>query len=223
MHAREWITALTVIELIKIYEKKEFDGCVAFVPLVNPDGTRLAMDGVTKFFTKRKSFLTQVNNGSYNFSLWKANANAVDINVNFDANWGGGEHNVFVPAPANFVGDYPESEPETAALVKFVNEFRPTGNIAFHSKGEVIYYGFKELPQKQIEYEREIAEALAVETGYAAEQSINSAGGLCDWTAQTTGAPSLTIEVGSDSLPHPITEKYLPEIVGQVKNVIDFL
>jgi g-D-glutamyl-meso-diaminopimelate peptidase len=225
MHAREWVTALVVIELAqkyyRQYAKQRFDTQIIFVPLTNPDGVRLAMDGLSPFFRRKRKFLLSVNSGSGDFSQWKANADAVDINVNFDANWGGGAQNVFEPAPANYVGPYPESEPETMALVNLVNCLRPTGSLAFHTKGEIIYYGFDELPPEQIAKTRIIADDIAQITGYTPVQSLNSAGGLTDWAVLTTSAPSVTIEVGSENLPHPITEAHLPEITARVKNILD--
>ena len=56
------------------------------MPLVNPDGVRIAL-------TRDK--------------LWKANAKGVDLNVNFDARWGKGRRNVFSPAAENYVGPMP--------------------------------------------------------------------------------------------------------------------
>ena len=66
-----------------------------------------------------KDFILLVNDGSTDFSYWKANANAVDMNVNFDAGWGKGVQNVFCPAPANFVGYYPNSEREVRSIIDF--------------------------------------------------------------------------------------------------------
>lgn len=72
---------------------------ICFVPLVNPDGAMLvkySLDGAE--FSSRE-FLKRVNNNSTDFSKWKANGRAVDLNVNFDADFGKGESNVFYPAP----------------------------------------------------------------------------------------------------------------------------
>ncbi|MDR1917733.1 MAG: hypothetical protein LBQ05_01970 [Christensenellaceae bacterium] len=225
MHAREWVTALVVAELAKkyykMYQKNKFDAEIIFIPLTNPDGVRLAIDGLTPFFAKQKKFLLSVNSGDTDFSQWKANANAVDINVNFDANWGGGVQNVFSPAPANYVGKYPESEPETQSLVNIVNRLHPSSSIAFHTKGDIIYYGFDQLPEWQIERDKIIADDISAQTGYPPVQSVGSAGGLNDWIALTTTAPAFTVEVGSDTLPHPIGEDQLPAIMNRVNNLLD--
>jgi g-D-glutamyl-meso-diaminopimelate peptidase len=193
MHAREWITTLTVCELIKLYKNSHN---FVFVPLCNPDMVRLAMD--TEYF-----------------KLWKANANGVDINVNFDAGWGTGKENVNVPGPANYIGPYPNSEPETQALVNLVNKIQPKSNLAFHSKGEVIFYGYEDF--------RPLAQKMADASGYIAEESVGSAGGLSDWTALKFCAPSFTAEVGAGNIPHPITEEQLPRIMKQVWRLPEIL
>jgi g-D-glutamyl-meso-diaminopimelate peptidase len=219
MHAREWITAFAVFELIKIYDSKykngEFEGHIIFVPLCNPDGVRLALDGLNDFWDKRKEFLLRANKDRQDFSLWKANANAVDLNVNFNADWGKGSQNVFSPASANYVGECPESEPETRALVRLVKNFRPTYGLAFHSKGEVIYYSR--------ETDEDKACGLGKITGYRPILSRNSAGGLTDFLAWEMNIPSFTIEVGDDNLTHPIGKSQLPRIMGQITDAISYL
>ena len=47
IHAREWITSLLLIEIVKYYSELTIqDGGFYFIPLVNPDGVQLALDGV---------------------------------------------------------------------------------------------------------------------------------------------------------------------------------
>ena len=45
IHAREYVTSLLIVELIKHYANLPIDGGVYFIPLVNPDGVRLVLDG----------------------------------------------------------------------------------------------------------------------------------------------------------------------------------
>ena len=106
------------------------------------------LDGVGKIrCAKLKENIININNQSNDFNLWKANANAVDLNVNFNALWGGGEQNVFCVAPANFVGYYPDSEREVNTLINLTNSVNPALTLSWHTKGEVIYYGFAYLFQ----------------------------------------------------------------------------
>ena len=89
IHAREYVTSYLLLELIRYYRNRELDFGIYFVPLVNPDGARLVLEGVEWIDDpEKREFLIGINGGSTDFSLWKANANAVDLNVNFDADWG---------------------------------------------------------------------------------------------------------------------------------------
>ena len=220
IHAREYITAPLIVDLVKYLYQKPIDGGMYFIPMVNPDGVRLVLDGLDGIKCERlKEFLTNVNGGNTDFSQWKADANAVDLNVNFDALWGGGSQNVFCPAPANFVGYYPNSEREVNNLINFTNKNQPNATISYHTKGEVIYYGFEMLDAEQIARDRGIAEAIANVTGYQIVKTENSTGGYSDWVSEYLGVPAFTIEVGKADLPHPIGEDQLPVIFEQNKDV----
>lgn len=220
IHAREYITALLVVDLVKYLYNKPIPGGIYFIPLVNPDGVKLVLDGVGDFpCEKLRQFLVNVNDGSEDFSQWKADANAVDLNVNFNALWGGGSQNVFCPAPANFVGYYPNSEREVNNLIDFTLKNRPNATISYHTKGEVIYYGFEALSDENIARDLRLAETLRNVTGYEIIKTENSTGGYSDWVSLNLGVPAFTIEVGSPDSPHPIGDDQLPEIFEQNKDV----
>ena len=220
IHAREYITALLLIEQVKYLADKEFEGGFYFIPLMNPDGVDLVLQGVDNIrCEKLRDYLLLVNDGSSDFSEWKANANAVDMNVNFDADWGQGTQNVFCPAPANFVGYYPNSEREVRALEDFALKNMPQMTISYHSRGEVIYYGFTGQTEQELARDLRIANDLAEVTGYQVYRSYGSVAGFKDWTTRVLNVPAVTIEVGNFSMGSPITEEYLPEIFEQNKLV----
>lgn len=212
MHAREWIGGLVIRAWQRHYSDLPSDVCVAYIPYCNPDGIRLATGGLTTFFAKQAAFLQAVNHHSPDFTLWKANARAVDLNVNFDIGWGQGTSNVTTPAPANYIGPRPNSEPETRALLKFIARFRPTVGLALHSKGEVIYYSRPA--------DAATAKKLGEITQYQPELSQGSYGGLTDYLALVQGIPAFTIELGADKLPHPLGAAHLPAIMDRVQNVL---
>ncbi|MDR3293234.1 MAG: hypothetical protein LBT20_03925 [Clostridiales bacterium] len=139
--------------------------------------------------------LERVNGGSADFSLWKANIRAVDLNVNFDADWGTGASNVTFPSPANYIGPYPESERETKALVNFTKRHDFLCVLCYHCKGEVIYYGYK----NNFPYP-EYARLFQTATGYPLTESTGSAGGYKDWFTEQFDRLSLTVEVGNEIL-----------------------
>ena len=143
----------------------------------------------------------------------------MDLNTNFDADWGTGSQNVRCPSTEDFIGFYPESEREVISLINFTRQVRPSLTISYHSKGEVIYYGFEGESEQNIERDRQIGEQLSLVTGYPLIFTENSAGGYKDWCIRTLKIPSYTIEVGDETLEHPIDEEYLPEIFEQNKDI----
>ena len=221
IHAREYISTLLTIELAQIYaDTPQDNGGIYFIFCTNPDGVALVLDGLESLRCDiTRQYLTLVNQGNTDFSLWKANINAVDLNTNFNALWGTGSQNVFCPASEDFVGFYPESEREVKVLTNFTLKNRAKLTISYHSKGEVIYYGFAGESENDVIRDRQIGEKLSQTTGYPLIFTENSSGGYKDWCIMELKIPSYTIEVGRNDVPHPIGEEYLPEIVAQNRDV----
>lgn len=132
--------------------------------------------------------------------MWKANARGVDLNCNFDADWGHGRLNTTARGGENCIGDCPFSEAETRALRDFTLRIRPYVTLSFHTKGEEIYWEYGGLG------DRRGAEILSAATGYCSKIIYGSCGGYKDWCIQKLKIPAYTVECGSDSLSHPITE-----------------
>ncbi len=230
IHAREHITTDLVVKLIKdvsknykIYKDLGTPNLI-FVPMSNPDGVMIACHGMKSVDDKEiVKMLQDLNCESEDFSLFKANAHAVDLNNNFDAKWGSGKENVTYPAFHGFVGKVPESEPETQALVNLTMYAKPCFTISYHCKGEEIYWDFFQ-KKTQRKRDKKIAYLFANSTEYKIKSTQDvSSGGFKDWCVQKLKIPSLTIEVGDDNLSHPILKKYLPEIYNRNKNVIKLL
>ncbi len=190
IHAREYITTYLAMRQINDFIKRGKRGAVYFLPAMNPDGIIIA------------------NNLN---PLYKANANMVDLNVNFDARWGMGEKNQTTRGFENYIGEKPFSEPETRALRDFTLKIKPNATISYHSKGEEIYYE---------ENDVKLAKKLAKATGYAIKRTPSSAGGYKDWCVGSLKIPAFTIEVGRDNLSHPIGREHLDEIYRKNKRVI---
>ena len=185
IHGREFITSRLAVSQ---YRYGQITGSVWFLPLTNPDGALISESGEKP--------------------LWKANARGVDLNVNFDADWGKGAKNVFHPASENYVGAYPFSEPETRALRDFTLWAKPNYTVSYHTKGEEIYSRFKrELPGESV-----LGAVLSKSTGYPIVRTVGSVGGYKDWCIERLKVPSFTVEVGSDLLLHPIREEHFWEI-----------
>ena len=220
IHAREYVTSLLGVELTKYYSTMPFGGGAYFVYDSNPDGVRLVLDGAEWIeCEKQKEYLLAIN-GSEDFSTYKANANAVDLNTNFDAKWGGGAANLRCPSPANFIGYYPMSEREVRTLADFTERIRPYATISYHTKGEVIYYGFEGQKENSLIRDEAIAYRLSAVTGYTPILTANSTGGYKDWCIEKYDIPSFTIEVAPNEARHPIGVEYLPELFEQNKDVL---
>ncbi len=212
IHAREWVTSLLALE----HAARGLScGGAWILPLVNPDGAALCLRGesfLCAISKRRASLIRRIGRGD--FRDWKANANAVDLNVNFDADWGTGQKNVRFPAPENYIGECAFSEPETRALRDFTLRVRPSATVSYHTKGGEIYW---EYGQRGAALERDgrIAALLAAQTGYRARRITGSAGGYKDWCIQALNIPSFTIEAGSDAFSHPLNEAALPALLAE--------
>lgn len=220
IHSREYISSLLVIELAKQYANIPATiGGIYFIFCTNPDGLALVLDGLDSLpCAITQDYLSTIN-GDTDFSQWKANANAVDLNTNFNADWGQGAQNVFCPASEDFVGFYAESEREVRVLTNFTKKNRIKLSISYHSKGEVIYYGFNGESETNLARDRALGEQFANSTGYELILTQTSTGGYKDWCIRELQIPAYTFEVGREELPHPIGEEYLNEIFEQNRQV----
>lgn len=198
IHAREYITTYIAMMQAAEFVAAAGRGKVYFIPAVNIDGIAEAL---------------------YGDKLYKANARRVDLNVNFDAKWGQGEKNVRGKSAANYIGEFPFSESETRSLRDFTVSVKPDITLSYHSKGEEIYWEFFQDRNAQARDFR-IAKAVSAATGYPLRSAGVSCGGYKDWCIEKLKIPALTIEVGSDSLSHPIGKEFAEEIFNKNRQVL---
>lgn len=219
MHARENIATDVAMEMIKqnlFDEIKDFN--LSFILMANPDGVDLQCGKLLSFPTKTQEKLVSINGGSRDFSMWKANACGVDLNNNFDANFGENVHS-FATASHGFIGKFALSERETRAIAKYTKNKNPFITISYHTKGEEIYFNFFQTGDDLIRDEK-IAKRFSDSTGYLIRNVENSSsGGYKDWCVQKLKIPALTIELGSDDLSHPIGKEHLAEILDRNKTI----
>ena len=216
IHAREYITSYLVANLAKDY-KGAYP--IDFIPMLNPDGVFLCRNGVTSIKNRPKlaKDLLAINK-SPNFSLWKANARCVDLNVNYDADWGEGISNKRYKHGSDYIGEYPHSEIETQIIVNLLEKNNYTMIVSYHSKGEEIYWGYK----SDTRYKKE-ATLIAKKLGYALKESHGSAGGLKDYFTLKYKRLGLTIEVGKDKFNHPYPMSELPQLIKQHSNSLELM
>ncbi len=219
IHGREYITATLALRHFEMGCR----GSVWLVPLVNPDGALLAEVGLSSVSGKedRKKLLSW-NNGSEDFSLWKANGRGVDLNVNFPARWGKGGKNTRVEGSENYIGKAPFCESETLALKRFTERVNPDYTVSYHTKGEEIYWYFYQ-PIGVCARDKRLATILSKSTGYPLAYARNSAGGYKDWCIQRFGIPAFTVEVGNERFSHPLREEAIADIFEKNERSLDCL
>ena len=156
IHAREDFSVMLCMKMIDYYchyysEEKNFDGFdvkkiidnidMYFVPVANPDGLNIVHHGIEASSNYEALKVMQIWGKDHTY--WKANANGVDLNKNFDdGNWeirtcvNGTE----VPCSDRFKGFAPNSEPETRALINFCNENNFSLMVTYHCSGNCTFW-----------------------------------------------------------------------------------
>lgn len=142
-----------------------------FMPLVNPDGVQICVNG----------------SPSYYF-----NANKVDLNHNYAADWTKRITKTYSTGTSAF------SEPETQAVKALCEKETFSLTVAYHAAGDIIYWFYG---QKGTAKTRDLAYAnmLKSTTGYSLVSTADyksSTSGFKDWCVQTLKVPSFTLEIG---------------------------
>ena len=114
------------------------------------------------------------------------------------------------PAPRDYVGPEPLSEPESRSMFDTTEELDPDLTISWHTQGKEIYWKFLDL---EPEGARELGEQMARASGYRLEEIpyASSFAGYKDWFIQDFNRPGYTVEAGEGENPLPLSQ--LPEIV----------
>lgn len=224
-HALEWLTALLLMKFSENYLESYISNTllgrcdiqsqwqkssIYILPMVNPDGVDLVLNGLQPDHPYNQSLL-KWNNGRTNFSqVWQANIHGVDLNHNYDASWQlskGAEasHDIKGPGPTRFSGASPESEPESKAVADFTRKHDFQLVLAFHSQGRIIYWNYRNLASTR---DKEIARCLSRLSGYTLEEAVGmtSYAGYKDWFIEKFRRPGYTIEIGQGQNPLPISQ-----------------
>ncbi|AMQ04656.1 M14 family metallopeptidase [Sporosarcina psychrophila] len=217
-HANEWITTPIILTFLNDYllsltNQTTIRGLFTFpfyqqttlsiVPMVNPDGVNLVLNGPPANEPWR-SRVVELNNGSLDFSDWKANIRGVDLNDQFPANWDRERaRNPKYPGPRDYGGERPLSEPEAIAIADLTRRQDFARVLALHTQGEVIYWGYENLEPPESEV---LVNEFSRVSGYESVQTIESYAGYKDWFIQEWRRPGFTVELGSGKNPLPLDQ-----------------
>ncbi|WP_077213966.1 M14 family metallopeptidase [Bacillus dakarensis] len=216
-HANEWITtpilmALLNTFLLSLTNSTSIRGLsslplyqnvdLSIVPMVNPDGVDLVLNGPPQ---EMRQQVIDINEGSTDFSNWKANIRGVDLNNQYPANWEIEKERKEpkAPAPRDYPGDAPLTEPEAVVMAELARENIFDTVLAFHTQGEEFYWGYEGLEPPE---SRLLAEEFQRVSGYEAFRYIDSHAGYKDWFIQEFRKPGFTIELGKGTNPLPLSQ-----------------
>lgn len=178
---------------------------IYILPMLNPDGVELSLHGASRESPLYERLLKM--NGGEDFTHWQANERGVDLNHNYDAGFGEyktvmHDAGIYGGGPTKYSGEYPESEPETAALCTLIRTVSPELILTLHSQGEEIFYTSGGTAPRA---SKRIGRVISELTGYALSEPGGTAayGGLTDWFVGVFGKPSFTIECGKGENPLP--------------------
>ena len=226
-HANEWICSpfamkfledycysyVNNLNIFRINARGIYNYCTIYImPMVNPDG----VDLVTGKISPNSSLYSNTSLIANNYpnipfpSGWKANIRGVDLNLQFPAGWEQAKQIKFNqgftrPAPRDFVGFGPLTEPESLAIYNFTLQHSFSLVISFHTQGEVIFWQFQDYIPPKSYY---IANEFSRVSGYSLEDTpFNSSfAGYKDWFIQDYRKPGYTVEAGKGQNPLPLSQ-----------------
>lgn len=173
---------------------------IYFIPMINPDGVELCVNGYDMQNPYHRAIFENIHlvNPS---SEWRANINGVDLSYNYDAGW---KKICPKPAPSKYGGEYPESEPETSAVVKFTRAVGFDMALELGTAGEGIYYDFCGLVAPR---SLETAQILANSIGYklSVPNNTTSFGSFKDWFLSEFGREAFLVKSGVGKNPMPLS------------------
>lgn len=230
-HGRETVNTPIIIKAMEDYAKDYYDdshipefnlkselskAVIHFIPLVNPDGFDLVKFGAGSVNTPTgKNLLSAV--AATDYSDFKANIAGVDLNRNYPDEYYDPITKKWVnkfqvyrglidpddPTNGYYAGPYGGSEPETAAVMNYVQRYDFRNFLSFHSQGKFIDCGKYWFGVDYNKRSLDLATAMHNVNNYKVEaySSGEESGFFSDYVAAQTLKPVVTIETTSASLP----------------------
>lgn len=181
-----------------LFEKRK----IYIVPMLNPDGAEYVIHGIEAKNPLYERVMKMAE--SRDMTRWQANARGVDLHHNYDAGFSAfkkqaGKQN---GASSVYSGEFPESEPETAALARFLRLRREeiAGVLSLHTAGEELICNCSDnLSAKTMA----VGRVLSRMTGYrlTRPEQVRACGSLSDWCIEVLGRPAFTVMCGEGEAP----------------------
>lgn len=225
VHGRESINPIVLLKMLsfcgKVYQsggkiadhslkKISKDYTFYFIPLLNPDGFAIALEGFQVIRNKELQLLAK--SLKIPFAEWKFNARGIDINRNFPASsW-----------TSKSPKDYPGSEKETKALMQVFKTIPSIAYIDYHSRGKMIYYYRNSMDKSYNQNQYKIAKKLQKITGYLLEKQENeilegdSGGNTVHYYSECFKKPAITIETIADAESFPLCPNLQKETFEEI-------
>ncbi len=184
------------------------DACFHIIPMINPDGITISQtkSGSSDVLAICTLNLVSSSNLPNYLMLWKANANGVDLNLQFPSGWNE-KDSVNKPAGVDYKGDAPMKEPEALALAAYTQSHTFDVTVSYHSTGSDIYVEFPLASDAVNAKSRSLGSTISALTGYGIFGTpLTEGAGYKDWALSACGIPSVTIETGSVSCPLPLSQ-----------------
>lgn len=234
--AKDWIGSILLLRFINEYCETYKNGGRLFnysigylfstrrlciVPMLNPDGVDININGVSDDNILRERLLTM--NGGEDFSEWTANARGVALSCNYRAGFAEYKNEaaslgIVSGGARGYCGEMPESEPETSALCRYIRyNSKLCATLELQSFGERIFYrvGDRVPPRARI-----IGDKLSHMSGYRAqsEREIVAHGGFFGWCVDEFNVPSFSILYGNDKEQNNVSEYF--NIYARLREVL---
>lgn len=227
IHANEWINSVFFMKWIEDFceaysQGKEWQGynlqeiwnatTIYLAPMLNPDGVDLVTGVINQNLPSyQEATLIAENFPNIPFpNGWKANIRGIDLNQQFPADWERAREVKYSqgftrPAPRDFVGYGPLTEPESLAVYQFTLAYDFRLILSYHTQGEVIFWRYLNYEPQEAET---IGNQIAKISGYTLinEVETNSFAGYRDWFISSYRRPGYTIETGLGENPLSISQ-----------------